>query len=123
MAPLHELRAPARAFEDEADLLVGTPGARVRLEHRELDPLQVHVVEREPAERADGVGAQAAVPVRLAQPDAQDRRARGGLDREEANTPPTATPPSSRSMTNSASGVVLLDRLDERLVARRPAAA
>ena len=83
VASADELRSPARAFDDEAHLLVGALGARVRLEDVELDPLEVHVIETEPAERAYGVGAEARVPVGLAQPDAQQGGPRRRLDGEE----------------------------------------
>ena len=86
VAAAHELRPPARALHDEPHLLVGASGARVRLEDVELDPLEVHMVETEPTQRADGIRAQALVPVGLAQPDAQQGGARRRLDRRRTNS-------------------------------------
>ena len=117
VASADELRPPSGPFDDEADLLVGALGARVRVEHVELDPLEVHVVETEPAERAHRVGAQALVPVGLAQPDAQQGGARRGLDGEERAA--ADRHPAVDALDHEARlRRVLLDHLDERLVAR-----
>ena len=122
MPAAHVLRASPRALDDEAHLLVRPLGARVRLEDVELDALEVHVVEAEAAERANGVGAQALVPVGLTQPDAQDGGPRRGLDREEgtaADRRPIAHPLDHEDRSRR----ILLHHVEERLIARHRAAA
>ena len=116
-AAAHELRPPARALHDEPHLLVGASGARVRLEDVELDPLEVHMVETEPTERADGVRAQALVPVGLAQPDAQQGGARRRLDGEE-RTPPDRHAAVDPLDDEARLRRVLPDHVEERLIAR-----
>jgi hypothetical protein len=112
-----ECGLPEGALVLEPDVLVGPDRLRVVGVHEQGDAMQVHVVEAEPAEGANGVGTEAAVPVRFAEPDADHRGAGGRFDREErARTDRVgAVQPLDHEHRLD---VVLLGHLDERLIAR-----